>query len=156
MMLKLTTRPPITASDRARRALGILALAGVPALSGGLALSGALAPATSTTGRTGRMHGEMPARNPATMPTTISPTMPPPLYRQIQPPQFVIRSRHGLRIGRPARRAETASGRRDGQDEGPAEGEQRTQVAVALIPDPVGQVAAQVVSKAVMHGPPAA
>ena len=81
-MLKLTTRPLITASDRARRAFGILTgvpiLSGVPVPSGGLALSGALAPATSTTGRTGRMHGEMPARNPATMPTRTSSTMPPP------------------------------------------------------------------------------
>jgi hypothetical protein len=69
-MLKLRTRPPITASDRARPARGILA--GVPAPAG------RLAPATSTTGRTGKMHGEMPARNPATMPTTTSSTIPPP------------------------------------------------------------------------------
>ena len=76
-MLKLTTRPPITASDRASPARGTLA--GVAALAGVPALPGGLAPATSTIGRTGRMHGEMPARNPATMPTTTSSTMPSPL-----------------------------------------------------------------------------
>ena len=75
-MLKLRTRPPITASDRARPARG--SLAGVPASAGVPAFAAGLAPATSTIGRTGRMHGEMPARNPATMPTRTSSTIPPP------------------------------------------------------------------------------
>src|SRR5580704_17651460 len=53
MMLKLRTRPPITASDRARPARGTLAgtasLPAVPTLAAVPALAGGLAPTTSPT-----------------------------------------------------------------------------------------------------------
>ncbi len=58
--LKLITRPPTTATGR-RRAPRV-----------GRPSDRRPAPATSTTGRTGRMHGEIPATIPATKPTTIS------------------------------------------------------------------------------------
>ncbi len=77
--LKLSTRPAITASGRPKPARCLLRAGSAP--EGGpppgtcsMAVVG-VTPATSTTGRTGRMHGEMPAKNPATMPTATSPTM---------------------------------------------------------------------------------
>jgi hypothetical protein len=53
MTLKLATRPATTATERHRRDDGA-----VP-----------VAPATRTTGSTGRMQGEMPVMSPATKPT---------------------------------------------------------------------------------------
>src|SRR5260370_916269 len=77
--LKLSTRPAITASGRPKPARCLLRAGSAP--EGGpppgtcsMTVVG-VTPATSTTGRTGRMHGEMPAKNPATMPTATSPTM---------------------------------------------------------------------------------
>ena len=83
--LKLRTRPAITASGRARPVRGVrTAGPALPAGGAGPVLSvRGPDPATSTIGRTGRMHGEMPARNPATKPTTTSTTMPLPFCRTV-------------------------------------------------------------------------
>jgi len=53
MVLKLSTNPTTTATERHRREAGA-----VP-----------VAPATRTMGSTGRMQGEMPVMSPATKPT---------------------------------------------------------------------------------------
>src|SRR6516162_3096495 len=90
--LKLSTRPAITASGRASSPRDRHPAGPSPAdppRSGpspaGRALPGGAAAATSTTGRTGRMQGEIPARNPATMPTRTSSTMPPPPFPSTAP-----------------------------------------------------------------------
>ena len=66
--LKLTTSPATTATERRCRALvwpgsGVVWPGSTSAV-----------PATSTTGRTGRMQGEIPAMKPATRPISRSPT----------------------------------------------------------------------------------
>ena len=78
--LKLSARPATTATARATPGFGARWSA-----DSGAAAAEPVAPATSTTGNTGKMHGEMPASKPATSPTSTSPIMGPSLPLRVRP-----------------------------------------------------------------------
>src|SRR5215468_2259516 len=99
--LNPSTRPAITASGRPKLGRGLLRAGTAPA---GCSTAGAAAaPATSTTGRTGRMHGEMAARNPATTPTTTSSTMALLVLPPAPAQPWMLRKPGGHRVTAPGR-----------------------------------------------------